>query len=379
MLNLIIDENIAFADQAFNHFGNVTLLPGRQITNASLKNTDILIVRSVTKVNKVLLKSTPVKFIGTTTTGTDHLDLDFLRKHNIAFSDAKGCNSFSVAEYVMAALFNLSVKLNFTLKDKTIGIIGVGNVGSKVAFFAEAIGMKVLLNDPPLQRSGDKRNFVELKEILSADVITLHTPLILDGPDKTLYLLNKDNLKIIKNNAIIINTARGAVTNNNELLDIIKIKKLNVVLDVWENEPEINLELLKQVQLGTPHIAGYSIEGKINGTKKIYNSLCNFLNEKPSFSFESIPLINTYKNIEYKNKIEIRLNNIISSIYSINNDDEKMRKMLIMGKEEAIKYFDLLRKEYPIRREFDNYIIKSDNLSEAVKKLLMRLRFNIIP
>lgn len=156
MLKLIIDENIAFAKAAFNQFGNVRLLPGRKITNSVLIDADILIVRSITNVDKELLTDTPVKFVGTATIGTDHIDLDYLKKNNITFADAKGCNAFSVAEYVVAALLNLSVKYDFSLKNKSLGIVGVGNVGSKVAAFAEALGMKVLLNDPPLQRSGDK-------------------------------------------------------------------------------------------------------------------------------------------------------------------------------------------------------------------------------
>ncbi len=287
MLNIVVDENIAFAKQAFNEFGNVILLPGREITNDKLRNTQILIIRSVTQINETLLKNTPVMFVGTTTIGTDHIDLDYLKKNNIAFCDAKGCNAYSVAEYVIAALIDISVKLNFSLKDKTIGIVGVGNVGSKVAEFAEAFGMKVLLNDPPLQRNGVKKNFVNLEKILSADIITLHTPLNLTGTDKTFHLLNINNLKQIKDGAVLINTARGAVINNTDLLEVIESKNLKVVLDVWENEPDIKIELLKQVLIATPHIAGYSLEGKINGTKIIYNSLCTYLKIRPTFSFDT--------------------------------------------------------------------------------------------
>ena len=152
MLRLIVDENIAFADKAFTQFGKVNLMPGRKINNSDLKDTDVLIVRSITNVDEELLKNTPVKFVGTATIGTDHIDLDYLKSKNIFFADAKGCNAYSVAEYVLASLLNLSVKFDFSLKDKSIGIVGVGNVGSKVAAFAEALGMKVLLNDPPLKR-----------------------------------------------------------------------------------------------------------------------------------------------------------------------------------------------------------------------------------
>lgn len=198
MLKLIVDENIAFADKAFNQFGSVSLLPGREITNSVLRDSDILIVRSITNVNEELLINTSVKFVGTATIGTDHIDLDYLSKNKIEFADAKGCNAYSVAEYVVAALLNLSVQFDFRLDEKSIGIVGVGNVGSKVAAFAEALGMKVLLNDPPLKREVNNQNFVELDEILKCDIITIHTPLNLNGIDKTYHLFNNENLNKLK-------------------------------------------------------------------------------------------------------------------------------------------------------------------------------------
>lgn len=377
MLKLIVDENIAFAGTAFNQFGSVTLLHGREITNSVLKDADVLIVRSITNVNEELLKNTPVKFVGTATIGTDHIDLDYLKNNNIAFADAKGCNAYSVAEYVVASILNLSIKFYFSLKDKSIGIVGVGNVGSKVAMFAEALGMKVLLNDPPLQRVGDKRTFVELDEILTADIITLHVPLNLTGIDKSYHLFDKENLNGIKDKTILINTSRGSVFNNAELLNVIEKKKLKVVLDVWEIEPNINVELLNKVLIGTPHIAGYSFEGKVNGTKMIYNSLCKFLDVDKIFLFEKEAAQNSFKCFEESKNVEAGLEKLISSIYSINDDDERMRKMLTMNEDERIKYFDLQRKNYPKRREFNNYSVNTKSLSEEGKNFLKKLRFNI--
>lgn len=377
MLKLIVDENIAFAKNAFNQFGSVTLLPGRAITNNTLKDTDILIVRSITNVDEKLLKETPVKFVGTATIGTDHIDLDYLKKNNIAFADAKGCNAYSVAEYILAALLNFAVKFDFSLKDKSIGMVGVGNVGSKVAVFTEALGMKVLLNDPPLKRKGDRRNFIDLDEITKCDIITLHVPLNMVGIDKTYHLFNKKILSKLKDGTILINSARGAVINNKDLLDVISKKNLKVVLDVWENEPDINVELLKKVHIGTSHIAGYSHEGKVNGTKIIYNSLCDFLGHKKSFSFELEKPINFLRDINESENVEVGLEKLISKIYSLKDDDAKMRRMLTMNKEERIKYFDLLRKNYPKRREFNNYKVQSNNLSLHLKDVLQKLRFNV--
>lgn len=377
MLQLIVDENIALARDAFNHFGKVRLLPGREINNSVLKEADILIVRSITNVNETLLKNTRVKFVGTATIGTDHIDLDYLKHNNITFADAKGCNAFSVAEYLVAALLNLAVMFDFSLKDKSIGIVGVGNVGSKVAKFAEALGMKVLLNDLPLQRNGDERNFVELNKILSADVISIQVPLNLSGADKTYHLFDKEKLKAIKDGTILINTSRGAVINNKDLFDVIAKRNLKVVLDVWENEPDINVDLLKEVIIGTPHIAGYSYEGKVNGTQMIYNSLCNFLRTDRIFSFEKEPPANSLKYFDAADKIEISLNRLISSIYSIQSDDKGMREILTMQEEERIKYFDLQRKNYPMRREFNNYNVELESFEGETKNILTNLRFNV--
>lgn len=377
MLNIIVDENIVFAKEAFGQFGNVNLISGREITNSILKDTDILIIRSITKVDKELLKNTPVKFVGTATIGTDHIDLDYLKKNKITFADAKGCNAYSVAEYLVASLLDLSLRFNFTLKEKSIGIVGFGNVGSKVAKFTNALGMRVLLNDPPLQRAGNNNSFVGLDEILTADIITLHVPLNLSGIDKTYHLFDKKMLLRMNDESILINTSRGAVIKNQELPEIIDIKKLKVVLDVWENEPEINIDLLNKVVIGTPHIAGYSLEGKINGTKMIFNALADYLKQNISFNFNKEGPTNSLLSFEQSTFMEKDLDQIVSKIYSIRQDDKRMRKMLNMNREERIKYFDLQRKEYPIRREFNNYRIELKSYDDKIKDILTNLRFNI--
>jgi len=377
MLKIIVDENIPFAQEAFNQFGRVTLLPGKKIMNHELLDADILIVRSVTKVNELLLKNTSVKFVGTATIGTDHIDIEYLKKNNIAFSDARGCNAYSVAEYIVASLLYLADKFDFRLSDKSLGVVGVGNIGSKVAVFAQALGMKVLLNDPPLKRKGDKRNFVELDEILNCDIITLHTPLNLTGADKTYHLFNKKNLNRLKDEAILINSSRGAVVSNMDLLDAINNKNLKVVLDVWENEPDINIELLKKVVIATPHIAGYSYEGKVNGTKMIYESLCDFWGVEQTFLFNLPEPQTPLRHFDKSKKIEISLHSLISGIYSIKEDNDKTKRLIMMNQSERILEFDLLRKNYPQRREFNNYTVYAEDLGIKESNLLKTLRFNL--
>ncbi|BDQ03208.1 4-phosphoerythronate dehydrogenase [Ignavibacterium sp.] len=375
-MKLVVDENIAFAREAFSHFGETVLLAGRDITREVLKDTDILIVRSVTNVDENLLDETAVKFVGTATIGTDHIDLNYLKSRNITFADAKGCNAFAVAEYFLTALMKVCSEEKISLQDKSIGIIGVGNVGSKVAKFSELLGLKVLKNDPPLERKNPQEKFYSLDEALQCDIVTLHVPLTIEGDDKTYHLLNEDNLKKLKDGAILINTSRGAVIDNVSLRKIITNKNLNLILDVWENEPDVDLSLLEKVKIATPHIAGYSLEGKINGTIMIFNALNNFLKSDYNFDFVLPEVENNILPYTNNHFDEGEFYYLLSRIYNIEADDLQMKKMLYFGREDRIKYFDTLRKYYPLRREFNNYFIKTNSLE--MKKIFEGMRFKII-
>ncbi len=372
-MKLVIDENISFAQEAFSLFGEVKLLSGRNITRSALKDADVLIVRSVTKVDEKLLGNTPVKFVGTATIGTDHVDLDYLNSRKIRFADAKGCNAFAVAEYFLTALMKVCSDEKFVLADKSIGVIGVGNVGSKVSKFSELLGLRVIKNDPPLQRANPSELFFTLNEALQCDIVTFHVPLSFEGPDKTFHLLNEENLESLKDGAILINTSRGAVVDNKALSKIISKKNIRVISDVWENEPDINLSLLERVKIATPHIAGYTLEGKVNGTIMIFNELNKFLGTNYHFDF-TLPKVE--KNILFYNKDyidEAELYNILFRIYDIESDNDRMKKMLYFSREDRIKHFDILRKHYPLRREFNNYIIKTN--SDKMQKIFEGLRF----
>jgi len=376
-MKIIIDENIAFAEEAFSALGNVKLLDGRNLKNKDVNDTDALIVRSVTDVDEDLLRNSNIKFVGTATIGTDHIDLDYLLNNNIEFSDAKGCNADSVAEYVFTALFNIASQQNISLKGKTIGVVGVGNIGSRVVRIAEVLGLKILKNDPPLERRGTGKNYVSLDDVLKADIITLHVPMIYEGADLTFHLLNQNNLKYIKEGTIIINTSRGAVIDNSSLFEEANRKDLYLILDVWENEPSINTDLLLKTELATPHIAGYSIEGKVNGTKMIYDALCRYLKVQPTWK-PKLPRIEFNKQeLPKSSNEEKRFYNLLSSIYNIENDDEQLRKILNYKPGERAAYFDMLRKKYPLRREFGNYTIKISDEEIHLKPFLESLRFRV--
>ncbi len=374
---LVVDENISFAEEAFSQFGEVRLLPGRKITRETLLSADALIVRSITKVDESLLRDTPVKFVGTATIGTDHIDLEYLNSNKIIFKDAAGCNADAVAEYVFTSISLLANEYSFSFEEKTLGVIGVGNIGSRVARLAESVGMKVLKNDPPLQRRTGSNEYVSLEKALNADIITFHVPLNLEGVDKTFHLINAEKLSSLKRGTILINASRGQVIDNSVLVKFIKEKSLLVNLDVWENEPDINIDLLNQVCIATPHIAGYSLEGKINGTVIIYNALCSFLKVKPMWNPIFQKVRENEITINYNGKLTATLTNIFKSAYAIKEDDARMRRIENLEKKDRSAYFDKLRKEYPFRREFSNYKAVISNGDERILNIIKNFRFQV--
>lgn len=377
-MKIIVDENIEFGQEAFEQFGEVILSHGRKITNEMLKDAFALIVRSITSVNEELLKGTNVKFVGTATIGTDHLDIEYLDLAKIKYSSAPGCNSFAVTEYVLTALSKISYEQNFNLEDKSLGVIGYGNIGKKITRFAKAIGMKVVVNDPPLKREGYDFNFSDLEEALNCEIITLHVPLNKSGIDKTFHLLDEEKINKLRPGTILINTSRGAVVDNIALLNRLKNKNdITVVLDVWENEPSINQELLQNVFLGTQHIAGYSYEGKVNGTVMIYESLCEFLNEEKLWQ-PKLKQVDDNKISLAKEEAENLLYSITNKIYPIQQDSQTLKSYAELNTAELAKQFDLLRKNYKLRREFNNYFIQTDNLTVQQKSILEKLRFNFV-
>ncbi len=375
-MKIIVDEAISFAEEAFSQFGEVVLFAGREITNNICKNADALITRSITEVNASLLDGSNIKFVGTATIGTDHIDLKYLNKKEIAFASAAGCNADAVTEYVFTAISELLIKYKLKINELTIGVIGCGNIGSRIARLAKIAGFNVLVNDPPLEKKTGDPRFIELDDVLQSDIVTFHVPLNMGGVDNTYHLIDETKLNRIKDGAIIINTARGSVVKNSALLKNIPQKNFKTILDVWENEPHLNSELLKLVEFGTPHIAGYSYEGKVNGTKIIYDALCDFLNSEKTWS-PCLPQVeNNLLEVDTDLPVENVLHTIFNSIYKIKNEDKDLRMILNLTEENRVPYFDLLRKRYKLRREFSNYNIKFIKNNADLQNLLSAFRFN---
>ena len=275
MMKIIADANIPFVAECFSSIGEVEVVGGRQITPGVVTDADVLLVRSITPVGVDLLAGSKVRFVATATIGFDHIDVDYLRRNNIGFASAPGSNANSAAEYVIAGLLEIGRKYDLDLEGKSIGIIGVGNVGSRVAKKCAALGMQLYLNDPPLQRQTGDTKYLPLEELFDCDFITLHTPLTFGGLDKTYHLADESFFKSLKERCVFVNASRGGVVDGGALKAAIRSGRLRaVVLDVWEDEPNIDTELLELIDIGTPHIAGYSLDGKIAGMIMIYKSAC---------------------------------------------------------------------------------------------------------
>lgn len=354
-MKIIADENIPYVREAFAPFGTIETMPGRAITREALMDAHALLVRSITKVNRGLLEGTPVRFVATATIGEDHIDKAYLHAQGITFSAAPGCNANSVCQYITAALLALAESFSLRLDTMRLGIVGVGNVGGKVWKAAEALGMQCVLNDPPLAAKTGDTKYRPLEDILACDIITLHVPLEKFGPYPTWHLADAAFLSAMKPGAFLFNSARGAVADNQAIKAMLREGRLRAaVLDVWEGEPNPDTALVDAAFIATPHIAGYSFDGKVNGTRQIYEALCAHVGVAPSW--DPAPLLPAPE------CPEIQLNpddpNVISgavrAVYDIMADDAAMRGILTPEESARGAFFDRLRKEYPRRREFFN-------------------------
>lgn len=372
-MKIIADANIPFVQECFSSIGNVEVFGGREITRAIVADADILLVRSITPVFADLLTGSNVRFVATATIGFDHVDVDFLRRQHIGFASAPGSNANSAAEYVIAGLLEIGKKHRMRLEGKSIGIIGVGNVGSRVAKKCEALGMQIFLNDPPLYRQTDDAKYLPIQGLFGCDFITMHTPLTFEGIDKTFHLADRKFFESLKQGCVFINASRGGVVDSPALKAAIQSGRLKAtVLDVWENEPKIDMELLKIVDIGTPHIAGYSLDGKIGGLIMIYQSVCEYFRIEPKFNTGNFlpepeaKVIDLNQGFEDEQKA---LWDTVWKIYRIEGDDARLRQILNEPAENRGKFFDNLRKNYPVRREFQNteVIIKESNRGLAEK------------
>lgn len=377
-IHLVADENMALVQEFFSDFGQLSCYSGRQLSSEQVKDADVLLVRSVTEVNAKLLTNSRVRFVGSATIGADHLDKAWLDSQNIFMTTAPACNARSVVEYVLTAIAAVAERLQIDPSTKVLGIVGLGNVGFLLATVAQSLGMKVLgcdpfINHPSIQQCG----FEEL--LASADIVSLHTPLTRQGQYPTYHLLNEVTLPQLKSNSILLNTGRGAVIDNQALLSFVECNPEHlaaIVLDVWEGEPLINASLIPHVTLATPHIAGYSLEGRTRGTEQVYQALCQFLALSPQHQLSDfLPANPSAINVTPQHSLWLMLSQVLQAAYPIFNDDEQFRATMQLPDNERALAFDLLRKHYWPRRQFASHQLIVEQIDIVAIDMLKKLGF----
>jgi len=373
-MKIVVDDKIPYIQGALEPYADVVYLPGPKTTAEVVRDADAIITRTRTICNEALLSGSSVKIIASATIGYDHIDTDFCDRAGIKWTNAPGCNAKSVEQYIASAILVMAEKKGWDFAGKTIGVVGVGNVGSKVAKIAEILGMRVLLNDPPRARTEGETGFVGLDKVLAeSDLITLHVPLNQDGSDATWHMADEQLFTRMTRKPIFINSCRGEVVKTSALKQAIVTGQISgAVVDCWENEPDIDLELLGLVDLATPHIAGYSRDGKANGTEMSVQAVSRFLGlgtknwkannvEKPVVAEILIDGTN-------KSNRQILAEAILAT-YDIRQDDARLR--------ESVATFEKQRGDYPVRREFHAYTVAGKFNNPKVIDKLKRIGFKV--
>jgi erythronate-4-phosphate dehydrogenase len=367
-MKIVADTQIPFLKGLLEPFAEVVYLPGHEIKKEHILDADALIIRSRTRCDRELLEGTTVKFIGTTAIGYDHIDVDYCEVKHITWVNAAGCNSRAVAQWVTSSLLSLAKKYGFALKEKTLGIIGVGQCGQKVERYARLLGMKIILNDPPRSRVEGEKNFDSLDRIIEeSDIITLHPTLEKEGPDKTFHLLDSTFFSKLTKKIFLINSSRGKIVDNKALKQaIIEGKIIDCAIDCWENEPDIDSFLLKNCLITTPHIAGYTADGKVNATRVVINQLkkcfnLNMTEETTALPVSETPVLTIPKNCP--DKVGYSLIKAYNPLIDSNRLKETPEK------------FELIRAEYPLRGDYKAFKLK--NLSEVDAELLGAFGFQL--
>ncbi len=375
-MRIVADENIPLLDEFFAGFGEIRRLPGRGIDAAAVADADLLLVRSVTQVDRTLLDGSPVKFVGTCTIGTDHLDLDYFQQAGITWASAPGCNARGVVDYVLGSLLVLAEQQGVDLATRTYGIVGAGQVGSRLLKVLRDLGWRVLVCDPPRQ-AAEGGDFVSLQQVLNeCDVISLHTPLERLGLHATHHLFDSARLAALKPGSWLINASRGAVVDNQALRELLAQRSdLQVVLDVWEGEPQADVELAALCRIATPHIAGYSLDGKLRGTAQIYQALCQYLGVVPSVELQQLMPAAWLSELTIDASADPAwaLASICRAVYDPRRDDADFRRSLQGDAATRRAAFDGLRKHYPMRREIDGLQVAVKGYAPVLVSLVQAL------
>lgn len=364
---IAIDCALPFWKESFESLGEVRPFSGKDLKPEDIRDADALIVRTVTQVNASLLEGSSVRFVGAASAGMDHVDREYLEKKGIHFTWAAGCNADAVSEYILAALHLVASRRNWNLQEKSLAVIGVGNVGSRVARKARNLGMKVFLCDPPLKDLTGDPQYESIENVLKADILTFHVPLATTGPYPTYHMLNRDLLSRLSPEQYLINSSRGDVFDSQELKSYLrKGKILGTVLDVWEGEPFIDYSLLELADIGTPHVAGTTLDGKIKAVEMMRDALCRFwgypIPENNESFYPKAQRVHPAHETERQNAMA----SVLHQVYNIEKDDADLRALAGIPAKQSAEGFEQLRTKHLLRPEFPHYLV---GLNEHQKDL----------
>ncbi|WP_349617611.1 4-phosphoerythronate dehydrogenase PdxB [Azotobacter salinestris] len=375
-MRILADENIPLTHAFFSAFGEIRQLSGRAIEPGSLQDAEVLLVRSVTRVDAALLAGSRVRFVGTCTIGTDHLDLEYLRRRGIAWASAPGCNARGVVDYVLGSLLSLAERQGVDLASRCYGVVGAGQVGGRLVEVLRGLGWRVLVCDPPRQALGEG-DFVDLPTLLrECDVLSLHTPLSRGGAHPTWHLLGREQLAQLRPGSWLINASRGAVVDNRALHEALASRAdLQAVLDVWEGEPQVDVALAGLCHIATPHIAGYSLDGKLRGTAQVYRAFCEHLGVPPSVLLDELlpPPWLCELGLDGGADPAWALATLCRAVYDPRRDDADFRRTLEGDEQARRSAFDALRKHYPPRREIDGLRVRLSGEAPLLRQLVQAL------
>lgn len=378
-MKLVIDANIPAAEACFGTFGTLTRVAGREISAADVADADALIVRSITQVDRALLAGSQVGFVGTCTIGTDHVDQTFLAEQGIVFASAPGCNAEAVVDYVLSSLLTLAEREGWTLAERTVGIVGVGNVGSRLLTRMTGLGLAVLACDPPRAEREGAEGFAELDELIArCDVLCLHTPLVTAGPHATQHLLDAQRINELSPGCVLLNAGRGDCVDGLALRSRLSGKgDITTVLDVWEQEPTIDPSLRDLAALATPHIAGYSLDGKLRGGWMIHQALARYLDMPSRLAFSDLtppPALASLR-LEQTLSVDEALRLCARAVYDTRRDNDSLQREVLRSG--IAQGFDRCRADYPLRREFATLNVQLSDEAVALEEVLRAAGFSV--
>ena len=362
-MKIVVDQNVSHAENTFARHGEIIRVDGRQLKQEQLTSADALIIRTVTKVNAALLDNTPVGFVGSASIGRDHMDIPWLEERGINWANAPGCNADSAAQYTLAMIWLACQKLGLRLADLSVGVIGCGNVGSRVQKLLTALGTNVVANDPPLADLGVS-GLVSFEEAITRDIVCLHVPLTRSGPYPTWRFINQAVLQQMRDGAVLLNAGRGDAIDGDTLLPELQNGRLHAALDVWPGEPFLDRQLLEESVVATPHVAGYSADGRLNGTLMVYQAFCNWADEATA---DSGDFLGESPKLSIENG-EDAITKALNTACFVSEHDESMSKLATLSLDQRAVEFDLLRRNYPRRRDFQAWQISAGQ-SETIDTL----------